>query len=108
MSMHTGLYRTAARASLYLFLSSMVLLLFFVLGNYQEFLESTLFVLLDLLEWTLLAFISAHLIFIVSGLLSRAARHKSGKALIFMLLGFLYGGGLLVALNILDAWLSYD
>jgi hypothetical protein len=107
MSIHTGLFRTAARVNLYLFLCSAVLLLFFVLGNLQEFLESTLFLLLDLLEWALIAFIAAHLVYAVTGFLSRAGRHKSVRLIVLTLLGFLYGAGLLMTVNLFAAWLFY-
>jgi hypothetical protein len=109
MTMQTGLYRTAAKASLYFFLASGALLLFFVLGNLQDFLESTLYLLLDCLEWTLVVFLAAHIVFVLSAFFSRAAmRRLRGRMLLPAILGFLYGGALLLALNLLTAWLHYE
>jgi len=108
MSTHSGLYKTAVNASLFLFLCSAVLLLFFVLGNVQEFLESTLLLLLDVLEWALVGFLAAHIVAVISGLSSRAVRRRLGRLIFTSILGFLYGGGVLTAVHVLDAWLYYE
>jgi hypothetical protein len=108
MSMQTGLYRVAARATLYFFLASAALLLFFVLGNLQDFMESTLYILLELIEWSLVVFLAAHLMFVISGIFSRAVMHRSGRMIVLTLLGFLYGVSFLLALNVFTAWLSYE
>ena len=83
MSMQTGLYRVAARATLYFFLASAALLLFFV-------------------------FLAAHLVFVISGIFSRAVMHRSGRMIVLTLLGLLYGVSFLLALNVFTAWLSYE
>lgn len=97
------LYTAAGRAVVFLFMLSMLLFLLYLLGNFQEFLDSTQLFLLGLLRSTLLAELFAGLLYIIFVfLLGRARRTAAGLVLcaFSMILSYV----LLVGLSFLSAW----
>ncbi len=98
--------------SLYLFFCTLVVIMLFIVGNYQSFLESTNTFLLKLLEWTLFVFCISdlyYLFFYFYDLVKskrRDRRRVKWTGLVWSGFGFAYGISVLFALNLILTWLK--
>ncbi|HDQ13902.1 MAG TPA: hypothetical protein ENN41_03705 [Sediminispirochaeta sp.] len=95
----------SALFALYFFFSSTVVLLLFVVGNYQSFLESTSFLLLQLLEWIFSIMIISLIYYFVFSFLERGVERRKGQHLVWSFVGLLYAGAFLFLINTIFAWL---
>jgi hypothetical protein len=96
-----SLYWLAGRAAVFCFALSQLALALYLLGNFQEFLDSTQVMLLVLLRLALIAgILSALTYFVVSFFAGRA---RAGR-LILCFLSIVYSAGLLLVTGFLSAW----
>ena len=98
-----SLYWLSARAGVFCLVLSQLALALYLLGNFQEFLDSTQALLLVLLRLTLIAGLLSALTFAVVSFLVR--RPRVGR-LILCFLSIVYGGALLLVTGFLSAWLQ--
>ncbi len=97
--------------ALYLFFCMIVVGMLFVVGNYQGFLESTNRFLLNLLEWVLFLFCvvdTYYFVFFVIDLFGKKTMHHKRlpwTGLLWSGLGFVFGAGSLLTLNLVLTWL---
>ncbi len=98
-----SLYWLAARTAVFCFVLSQLALALYLLGNFQEFLDSTQVLLLALLRLTLIAGILAALVFAVVSIV--VGRPRAGR-LILCFLSIVYSGALLLVTGFLSAWLQ--
>ena len=108
MSLHANrsfflesLYWLAGRTAVFCFLLSQLALALYLLGNFQEFLDSTQVLLLTLLRLALLAGILSSLTYAV---VSFAARRPRAGRLILCFLSIVYNAALLLVTGFLSAW----
>jgi hypothetical protein len=94
------------RAVVFFFISSLLLLFFFLLGNYEDFLDSTqLFLILCLTISLILQLLCGTYLIVL--LILRAIRERRAFVLRFILLflSMFLCGGLLVSIRFLQSWL---
>jgi hypothetical protein len=96
-----SLYWLAGRTAVFCFVLSLLSLALYLLGNFQDFLDSTQVLLLSLLRLSLLAGILAALCFAAVSV--AAGRPRAGR-LILCFLMVVYSGALLLAAGFLSAW----
>jgi hypothetical protein len=89
------------RAAVFFFLLSVLVLALYLLGNFQDFLDSTQVLLLTLLRLALLAEILLALLYIPLSI--ALGRQRVGR-LLLCLLSAAYGVALLLATGFLSAW----
>jgi hypothetical protein len=95
------LYWLAGRVAVFSFVLSQVALALYLLGNFQEFLDSTQVLLLVLLRLALIAGILSALTFAVVSFVVRRAR--AGR-LILCFFSIVYSAALLLVTGFLSAW----
>ncbi|MFP4268283.1 MAG: hypothetical protein ACLFQW_09835 [Spirochaetaceae bacterium] len=96
--------RIAGNSALYLFFFSLIVLFLYIVGSLQGFLDETLLLLLTVLEWVLFVFCITDLYY---GIFSVAALFRGDKRFaspFVAILAFLYGAGMLGALNMMYSW----
>ena len=99
----SSLYWLVARGVVFFFLLSLLLLLLYLLGNFQEFLDTTQVFLLDALRFTLLAEVFLGVLYIlVVFVLKRQRRHFVKVILCF--LSLLLCWALLLGVSFLVTW----
>ncbi len=97
--------------ALYLFFCMIVIGMLFVVGNYQEFLESTNEFLLHLLEWVLFFFCIADIYYFIFFCIDLVSRKKKNytrlpwTGLIWSGLGLIIGSSSFLLLNAVLIWL---
>jgi hypothetical protein len=96
-----SLYWLAGRAAVFCFVLSMLALALYLLGNFQEFLDSTQVLLLTVLRLALLAEVLSALLYIPVSL--ALGRHRVGR-LLLCFLSAVYSIALLLATGFLSAW----
>ena len=90
---------------MFFFIFSLLLFLLYLLGNFQEFLDSTQIFLIQLLKISLLAEVFAGLLYLVMVFLLRRQRRFLGKVILCSL-SVLTSFVLLLAFSFLTAWLQ--
>jgi hypothetical protein len=97
----------AGRAVAFFFISALLVLFFYLLGNYQDFLDSTQLFLLSLLNITLILQLVSGFYFAVF-LSIRSFRERRFFVLrtILLILSLIFSAGLLVAMRFLQSWLQ--
>jgi hypothetical protein len=96
----------AGRAVVFFFSTSVLLLFFYLLGNDQDFLDSTQTILLSVLSLSLaLELVCA--VYLVVFLARRVVRERKAFLVrwVLLVLSMLVCGGLLLVLRWLDSWL---
>ena len=88
---------------MFFFIFSMILFLLYLLGNFQEFLDSTQIFLIQLLKVCLLAEVFVGLLYLVMVFLLRRQRRFLGKVILCSL-SVLTSFVLLLAFSFLTAW----
>lgn len=101
--MLSSLYWLVARGVVFFFLFSLLLFLLYLLGNFQEFLDSTQVLLIQLLKASLLAEVFIGLVYILSVFFLRRARRQYVK-LILCSFSVVFCCLLLLAFSFLSAW----
>jgi hypothetical protein len=96
-----SLYWLAGRSAVFCFVLSQMALALYLLGNFQEFLDSTQVLLLVLLRLALIAGILSALTFAVVSFLVH--RPRAGR-LILCFLSIVYSAALLLVTGFLSAW----
>jgi hypothetical protein len=96
-----SLYWLAGRTAVFCFVLSQLALALYLLGNFQEFLDSTQVLLLALLRLALLAGILSALAYAVVSF--AAGRPRAGR-LILCFLSVVYGAALLLVTGFMSAW----
>jgi len=96
-----SLHWLAGRTAVLCFALSLLTLALYLLGNFQDYLDSTQVLLLALLRLALLAGILAALTFAAVSL--ALGRPKAGRLILCFLL-VVYSGALLLAAGFLSAW----
>lgn len=99
----SSLYWLVARGVVFFFISSLLLFLLYLLGNFQEFLDSTQIFLIQLLKVGLLTEVFLGLLYVVLVFLLRRQRRFLGK-LILCTLSIVSSFILLLAFSFLSAW----
>lgn len=96
----------AGRAVVFFFVSSLLALFFYVIGNFQDFLDSTQLFLLSLLHITLVLELVSGLYLAVM-LIARSVRERRFFVVRFVLvlLSMVVCSGLLLALGVIQSWL---
>jgi len=89
----------------FFFIFSLLLFLLYLLGNFQEFLDSTQIFLIQLLKISLLAEVFAGLLYLVMVFMLRRQRRFLGKVILCSL-SVLASFVLLLAFSFLTAWLQ--
>lgn len=90
---------------MFFFIFSLLLFLLYLLGNFQEFLDSTQIFLIQLLKISLLAEVFVGLLYLVMVFLLRRQRRFLGKVILCSL-SVLTSFVLLLAFSFLTAWLQ--
>jgi hypothetical protein len=98
-----SLFWLIGRAVVFFFVLALLLFALYLLGNFQEFLDSTQALLLRLLRPALLAEVLVALLYIVL-LLVRARRRLLVGRLVLSFLSAVLCAGLLLATGFLSAW----
>jgi hypothetical protein len=98
-----SLYWLAGRAAVFFFVLSILVFALYLLGNFQEFLDSSQLLLLGLLRVSLLAEILAALSYFVIVFLLGRQRRYPGR-LVLSLLSAVFSAALLVSVSYLSAW----
>jgi hypothetical protein len=95
------------RAVVFFFISSLLAFFFYLLGNYQDFLDSTQLFLLAVLHVSLILQLACS-VYLAAFLVLRSIReHKVFLARFIMLaLSMAVCGGLLVSMRFLQSWLQ--
>jgi hypothetical protein len=101
----SSLYWLVARTVVFFFIFSLLLFLLYLLGNFQEFLDSTQIFLIQLLKISLLAEVFAGLLYLVMVFMLRRQRRFLGKVILCSL-SVLASFVLLLAFSFLTAWLQ--
>lgn len=96
--------RIAGHFSLYLFFFSLIIGFLYFVGNLQGFLDETLLLLLRILEWVLFVFCISDFYYGVFASVKIGRGGGSFSAPIASFIGFLYGLGLLILINLLYSW----
>jgi hypothetical protein len=100
--LHT-LYWLAGRAAVFFFVLSLLVLALYLLGNFQDFLDSSQLLLLSILRISLLAeILTALAYFLMIFLLGRWRRYPGRLVLCF--LAAVFSTALLLAVSFLSAW----
>jgi hypothetical protein len=94
-----------ARAVVFFFIFSLLLFLLYLLGNFQEFLDSTQIFLIKLLKFSLLAEVFIGFLYVLLVFLLQRQRRYLGK-LILCSLSIVSSFALLLAFSFLSAWLQ--
>jgi hypothetical protein len=98
-----SLYWLAGRGAVFFVILSLLVFALYLLGNFQEFLDSSQLLLLSLLRISLLSEILTSLAyFVMVFLLGRQRRYPA--RLLFCLLSAVFSGALLLAVDFLSAW----
>jgi hypothetical protein len=99
----SSLYWLVARVVVFFFIFSLLLFLLYLLGNFQEFLDSTQIFLIQLLKVSLLTEVFFGLLYLLLVFLLRRQRRFLGK-LILCSLSIVGSFVLLMAFSFLSAW----
>ncbi|MCK5005762.1 MAG: hypothetical protein KAR73_00135 [Spirochaetales bacterium] len=99
----SSLYWLVARGVVFFFIFSLLLFLLYLLGNFQEFLDSTQIFLIKLLKISLLAEVFLGILYILLVFILRRQRRYYLK-LIFCSLSVVISYLLLLAFSFLSAW----
>jgi hypothetical protein len=99
----TSLYWLVSRTVVFFFIFSLLLFLLYLLGNFQEFLDSTQIFLIQLLKVSLLAEVFVGLLYLVMVFLLRRQRRFIGKVILCSL-SVVTSFMLLLAFSFLTAW----
>jgi hypothetical protein len=99
----SSLYWLVARSVVFFFIFSLLLFLLYLLGNFQEFLDSTQIFLIQLLKVSLLAEVFTGLLYILMVFLLRRQRRFLGKVILCSL-SVAASFVLLLAFSFLTAW----
>jgi hypothetical protein len=99
----SSLYWLVARAVVFFFIFSLLLFLLYLLGNFQEFLDSTQIFLIKLLKISLLTEVFLGVLYILLVFVLRRQRRHYLK-LIFCSLSVVISYLLLLAFSFLSAW----
>ncbi|MBN2553182.1 MAG: hypothetical protein JXB06_10455 [Spirochaetales bacterium] len=99
----SSLYWLVARVVVFFFIFALLLFLLYLLGNFQEFLDSTQIFLIQLLKVSLLAEVFFGLLYLLLVFLMRRQRRLLGK-LILCFLSIVGSFLLLLAFSFLSAW----
>jgi Ca2+/Na+ antiporter len=95
------------RAAVFFFLSSLLLLFFYLLGNYQDFLDSTQFFILSILQGALiLQLVCGFSLVVIIIARTITERRVFSLRFVFLLLSMAVSGALLFALRFLQSWLQ--
>jgi hypothetical protein len=97
----------AGRVVVFFFVMSLVLLFFYLVGNYQGFLDSTQLFLLAALNVSLVLHLTVAVYF-MAFLIARVAKERRLLVLRFLLLlsSMIFSAGLLASLRFLQSWLK--
>jgi hypothetical protein len=101
----SSLYWLISRAVLFLFIFSLLLFALYLLGNFQQFLDSSQIMLLQILKICLLAEFFWGALYVALVFLLRRQRRLALKV-VLCLLSMLFCGALLLLLSFLSAWLK--
>jgi hypothetical protein len=99
----SSLYWLVARTVVFFFIFSLLLFLLYLLGNFQEFLDSTQIFLIQLLKISLLAEVFVGLLYLLMVFLLRRQRRFLGKVILCSL-SVTACFMLLLAFSFLSAW----
>jgi hypothetical protein len=99
----SSLYWLVARTVVFFFIFSLLLFLLYLLGNFQDFLDSTQIFLIQLLKVSLLAEVFVGLLYLVMVFLLRRQRRFLGKVILCSL-SVVASFALLLAFSFLTAW----
>jgi hypothetical protein len=99
----SSLYWLVARTVVFFFIFSLLLFLLYLLGNFQEFLDSTQIFLIQLLKISLLAEVFVGLLYLLMVFLLRRQRRYLGKVILCSL-SVVASFVLLLAFSFLTAW----
>ena len=99
----SSLYWLVARVVVFFFIFALLLFLLYLLGNFQEFLDSTQIFLIQLLKVSLLAEVFFGLLYLLLVFMMRRQRRLLGK-LILCFLSIVGCFVLLLAFSFLSAW----
>ena len=99
----SSLYWLVARGVVFFFNLSLLLFLLYLLGNFQEFLDSTQIFLIQLLKISLLAEVFVGLLYLLMVFLLRRQRRYLGKVILCSL-SVVASFVLLLAFSFLTAW----
>ena len=99
----SSLYWLVSRTVVFFFIFSLLLFLLYLLGNFQEFLDSTQIFLIQLLKVSLLAEVFVGLLYLLMVFLLRRQRRFLGKV-ILCCLAVVASFVLLLAFSFLTAW----
>jgi len=99
----SSLYWLVARTVVFFFIFSLLLFLLYLLGNFQEFLDSTQIFLVQLLKVSLLAEVFVGLLYLLMVFMLRRQRRFLGKVILCSL-SVVVSFVLLLAFSFLTAW----
>lgn len=99
----SSLYWLTARGVVFFFIFSLILFLLYLLGNFQDFLDSTQIFLITLLKISLLTEVFVGFLYLLLLFLLRRQRRYLGK-LILCSLSIVSSFFLLLAFSFLSAW----
>ena len=99
----SSLYWLASRTVVFFFIFSLLLFLLYLLGNFQEFLDSSQIFLIHLLKASLLAEVFTGLLYLTLVFLLRRQRRLLGKVILCSL-SVVSSFVLLLAFSFLTAW----
>jgi len=99
----SSLYWLVARTVVFFFIFSLLLFLLYLLGNFQEFLDSTQIFLIQMLKVSLLAEVFVGLLYLLMVFWLRRQRRFLGKVILCSL-SVLASFVLLLAFSFLTAW----
>jgi hypothetical protein len=99
----SSLYWLVSRTVVFFFIFSLLLFLLYLLGNYQEFLDSTQIFLIHLLKVSLLAEVFTGILYLFMVFLLRRQRRYLGKVILCSL-SVVSSFVLLLAFSFLTAW----
>lgn len=99
----SSLYWLVSRTVVFFFIFSLLLFLLYLLGNFQEFLDSTQIFLIQLLKVSLLAEVFVGLLYLLMVFLLRRQRRFLGKVILCSL-AVVASFVLLLAFSFLTAW----
>lgn len=101
----SSLHWLVARTVVFFFIFSLLLFLLYILGNFQEFLDSTQIFLIQLLKVSLLAEVFTGLLYLLIIFLLRRQRRFLGKVILCSL-SIVASFVLLMAFSFLTAWIQ--
>ena len=96
-----------SRASIVFFSLSIITFLLFLLGNVQEFLDSTQIVLLRVASISSFVYVVAAIYFIGISVVFRMHRERVGwHRLVLVIIGFVVELGVLLVTNFIQSWIE--